>query len=289
MGPKNFRPISLLCDFFKLCKHLFLNHLSPLVEKHLIPKQDGFLPGKSCTYEVLNITQHIANGFENGLVTGAMFVNLSTAYDTVNYQGPLTKIYNMIKDHHLVQLTISIRQLKFSHQIMWEEQLMETTEKQHTTREHIRTNIFQHPHEWPADPSWYKSFICADDLCVTAQVKDFIQIEAMLISALSGLSVECTKNPNCVPTQPKQMSLFHLWNPDTNKQFIKIWNRVSLAHCWNPAYLGVTLDHSVSFKAHVEKIKGKASAWNNILRKLANSIWKANPAILRTTALALCY
>ena len=54
-------------------------------------------------------------------------------------------------------------------------------------------------------------------------------------------------------------------------------------------YLGVTLDRTLSYKQHIEKVKGKVRTRNNLLHKLANSSWGANTFTLRATALALCY
>ena len=55
--PKNYRPISLLCHTYKLYERLILNRVSPLLEQHLIKEQSGFRPGKSCTSQLLNLTQ----------------------------------------------------------------------------------------------------------------------------------------------------------------------------------------------------------------------------------------
>ena len=65
-SPKSFRPISLLCHLYKLYERLILNRLSPIIEHVRIPEQAGFRPGKSCTAQVLNLTQHIEDGFETG-------------------------------------------------------------------------------------------------------------------------------------------------------------------------------------------------------------------------------
>ena len=40
-----------------------LNRLSPFVEEHLIEHQAGSRPGKATTAQILNLTQHIENGF----------------------------------------------------------------------------------------------------------------------------------------------------------------------------------------------------------------------------------
>ena len=90
-SPKSFRPISLLCHIYKLYERLLLNRLSPVVEHVLIPEQADFHPGKSCTAQVLNLTQHIEYGFETGKITGKVLVDLSAAFDTGNHRRLLEK------------------------------------------------------------------------------------------------------------------------------------------------------------------------------------------------------
>ena len=75
--------------------------LSPVIEHVLIPEKAGFRPGKSCTAQVLNLTQHIEDGFETGKITGIFLVDLSAAYDTVNHRKLLEKVYNMTRDYRL--------------------------------------------------------------------------------------------------------------------------------------------------------------------------------------------
>ena len=54
-------------------------------------------------------------------------------------------------------------------------------------------------------------------------------------------------------------------------------------------YIGVTLDRTLSYKAHIENTKKKVGTRNNIIRKLRNWKWGATPTTLRSSALALCY
>ena len=80
--PKSYRPISLLCHTYKLFERMILNRLNPLIETMIIDQQAGFRPGKSTTGQLLNLTpQHIEDGYERGVVTGTVFVDLSaTSY-----------------------------------------------------------------------------------------------------------------------------------------------------------------------------------------------------------------
>ena len=83
--PKNYRAISLLRHTYKLYERMILNRISPVVEQRIIKEQAGFRTGKSCTSQLLNLTQHIEDGYQRGMITGAAFVDLSAAYDTVNH------------------------------------------------------------------------------------------------------------------------------------------------------------------------------------------------------------
>ena len=61
---KCFRPISLLCHTYKLFERLVLNRIAEHVDAKLIQEQAGFRPGKSCTSQLLNLTEHIEDGYE---------------------------------------------------------------------------------------------------------------------------------------------------------------------------------------------------------------------------------
>ena len=96
--PKNYRPISLLCHTYKLYERLIINKVSPLLEQHLIKEQAGFRPGTSCTSKLLNLTQHIEDGYQRGMITDAAFVDLSAAYDTMNHRILIQQLYSTT--HH---------------------------------------------------------------------------------------------------------------------------------------------------------------------------------------------
>ena len=99
--PKNYRPISLLCHTYKLYERLILNRVSPLLEQHLIKEQAGFRPGNSCTSQLINLTQHIKDGYQRGMITGASFIDLSAAYNTMNHRILTQKLYNTTQDIQL--------------------------------------------------------------------------------------------------------------------------------------------------------------------------------------------
>ena len=102
--PKSYIPISILCHTYKFYERIILNRVTPLLENHLIKEQAGFHPGKSCTSQLLNLTQHIEDGYQRGMITGAAFVDLSAAYDTVNHRILIQKLYNITQDSQLCRV-----------------------------------------------------------------------------------------------------------------------------------------------------------------------------------------
>ena len=77
--------ISLLCHTYKVYERMILNRIAPTIKQHLIKEHAGFRPGKSCTRQLLNLTQHIEDGYQKRMITGTAFVDMSAAYDTVNH------------------------------------------------------------------------------------------------------------------------------------------------------------------------------------------------------------
>ena len=102
--PKNYWTISLLCHTYKLYERLILNRIAPTIEEHLIKEHAGFQPGKSCTSQLLNLTQHIEDGYQAGKITGTAFLDLSAAYDTVNHRLLIHKLYNTTQDSKLCRV-----------------------------------------------------------------------------------------------------------------------------------------------------------------------------------------
>ena len=103
-SPTSYRPISLLCHTYKLFERLILNRVAPFVDEHLIPEQACFRPGKSCTSQLLKLTQLIEYGYEEGIITGAAFVDLSAAYHTGNHIILTRKLFEITQDVRLTEL-----------------------------------------------------------------------------------------------------------------------------------------------------------------------------------------
>jgi len=77
---------------YKLLERLGLQRISPTVEGLLSPDQASFQKGRSTCDQVAALTTSIENGFQLNLKTGAVFLDLTVAYDTVYHTDVLYKL-----------------------------------------------------------------------------------------------------------------------------------------------------------------------------------------------------
>ena len=93
---KNYRPISLLPICGKIFEKLIFNSLyTYLSSNNLITKnQSGFIPGDSCTNQLLFLINEIHEAFENqsSLEVRAVFLDISKAFDKVSHEGLIFKL-----------------------------------------------------------------------------------------------------------------------------------------------------------------------------------------------------
>ena len=64
---------------------MILNQLFPKIESLLIPELSGLRPSKSCMAQILNLTQHVEDGFKRHKIIGAAFVDLTVEYYILQY------------------------------------------------------------------------------------------------------------------------------------------------------------------------------------------------------------
>ena len=117
----------------------------------------------------------------------------------------------------------------------------------------------------------------------------FEELERSLSEALTSLASYYTSaGLNANPGKTK-VCAFHLKNHLAKRKLVIKWQGKELKQDDFPVYLGVTLDRTLSFREHVQKLRKKVSSRNNLLSTIANTKWGADPSTLRQTALAVCY
>ena len=112
-----------------------------------------------------------------------------------------------------------------------------------------------------------RSFIYADDLCITAQYPTFQEDEHIIEEALGELTHYYRSNSLRAIPDKTQVTAFHLWNREAKTSLQVSWNGVHLENTDIPKYLGVTLDRTLSYKTHIHNSMKKVATRNNLLKK----------------------
>jgi len=92
----NYRPISVLTQFNQIFERLLSKRLLNFFEKFdiITKKQFGFLK-KHCTeHAILDLKEYIMKNIENQEVTAVLFLDLQKAFDTVNHEILLKKLFH---------------------------------------------------------------------------------------------------------------------------------------------------------------------------------------------------
>ena len=233
---------------------MILNRIAPTIEQHLIKEQAGFRAGKSCTSQLLNLTQHIEDGYQECKITGTAFVDLSDAYDTVNHRLLIQKLYNITQDSALcrvIQSLLSNRRLYVelnNERSRW--RLQNNGLSQGSVLSPILFNIYTY--DQPIHDRT-RSFIYADDLCITAQYPTFTEVEDTIEEALSELTQYYRNNSLRANLDKTQVTAFHLRNREVKRSLNIAWNGIDLENTAYPKYLGVTLDRTLNYKQHIQE------------------------------------
>ena len=106
--PKNYRPLSLLCVPYKILERLIYARLEPLVDPLLPKEQAGFRRGKSTVDQVVPVIQNIEDSFDAKKKAGAVFINLTAAYDTIWHRGLTCKMLRLLPDKHMVRMIMEL-------------------------------------------------------------------------------------------------------------------------------------------------------------------------------------
>ena len=93
--PGNYRPIAVLSPFAKILERLVYNQLSHFLEKEniLFKHQFGFRKNYSTEQAILELTDNLKMKIDDNEAICSIFLDLSKAFDTLNNQILLRKLY----------------------------------------------------------------------------------------------------------------------------------------------------------------------------------------------------
>lgn len=262
-SPSSYRPISLLSAFGKIYERLIYKRLKDYVEaKSLIPMQQfGFRARHSSVHQAHRIVEFVSDRFQRGMMTGALFFDIAKAFDKVWHNGLIFKLYRLgVPDRLVLILRDFLSNRSFRYRI----------EGALSTSRPIRAGVPQgavlspllftlYTSDIPTRPRVQLSLF-ADDTAIYCSGKNPAQIATNLQNSAAALG-----------------DWFRRWrievNPDKSQAVLFIKPRSHRPSLPPPItmfgkpipweerakYLGVILDHRLSFREHIKTVRSRAA------------------------------
>ena len=288
--PKSYRPISLLCAPYKILERLIYTRIEPIVDPLLPREQAGFRQGRSTVDQTVLLTQHIEDSFKTKKKAGAVFVDLTAAYDTVWHRGLTCKLLRLLPDKHMVQTIMElIRNRSFTLSIGDSKRSRLRRLRNVLPQGSVLAPLLFNIYTYNLLSTISQRYAYADDLALMHTSKDWKTLEGTLSQDVTTFSAYLQTWRLKLSHTKTVTTAFYL-NSREAKRELKIFNNGKLLpYCPTPTYLGVKLNRSLIFRHHLEALRKKLSTRITLLRRLAGSGWGAGAKTLRTAALPLVY
>ena len=246
---------------YKILERLIYARVEPLIDPLLSIEQAGFRRGKSTVDQVVLLTQNMEDSFEAKKKAGAVFVNLTGAYDTFWHCGFIFKLLKLLPDKHMVRMIMEfVRNRIFT---------LTTGDSKQSRLRHLKNGVPQrsvlapvlfniNTYNLPSMIS--RKFAYSDDLALLHSSGNWKDLEDSLSQNMSTLSSYLQTWRLKFSHTKTVTAAFYLNNREA-KHELKAYNIGRLLpFCPTPTYLGVKLDRSLTFRHHLMALSKKLSS-----------------------------
>ena len=290
----SYRPISLTSCVVKLLERILEDRLYLIAEtSNLLTKfQAGFRRGRSCEDQILRITQAIEDGFQHKPMHRSVLglLDFSKAYDTVWREKLLL---------HMLHIGIPL------HFIKWLKSFL--TDRRSRVMLHNTNSIsrvFQQglPQGSVLAPLLFLFYInsladhlpddvllamFADDVSLLTTARNRTDAESTLQTAISSVVDWSHEWKLQLNTDKCEVSPFSTWTNDGKWAPTITINDKILRVNPTPRMLGVILDRSLTFNAHLDSLVKSLSSNINALKTVSHTTWGWRKSSVRTLFYAL--
>ena len=269
----NYRPITILPVLSKIIeKAVHMQLYTFLKENKLLAREQfGFRPNLSTEVALAHLTDNILDNMDNGLVTGAVFLDLSKAFDTVDHQLLLKKLRSLGLDNNSMDW--------FKSYLSAREQVVSIGNCLSCPKP-ISVGVPQgsilgpllfiiYVNDLPNCLRHCKIILYADDTLIHYSAKTVQDIETYLNIDLQTVSQWLQSNLLTLNCDKSRFVLFGSTRrlKSLNAVSIKI-NDSPLEHANSFKYLGVTLREDLSWNEHIKNIVNKTNQRLGLLRRI---------------------
>ena len=213
---------------------------------------------------------------------------MKAAYNTVWHRGLTYKLLRLLPDKRMVRMIMElVRNRSFT---------LTTGDSKQTRLRRLKNGVPQGSvlapllfnictYDLPSMIS--RKFAYADDLALLHSSENWKDLEGTLSQDMSTLS-SCLQTWRLKLSHTKTVTAaFHLNNRKAKRELKVYNNNRLLPFCPTPAYLGIKLDRSLTFRHHLVALRKKLFLRVTLLRRLVGSGWGAGAKTLRIITLSL--
>ena len=273
--PSNYRPISSLPYLSKIFERYVTNQITSFFSKfNIISKsQFGFQKGVSTADALIELTESIYQSLNNKSHHISILIDLKKAFDTMNHNILLNKLY-----------LYGIRGLPLAWFRSYLGQRRSYVKLGESASDVLVSNIgipqgsilgpilfLVFINDLPNVSNLFKTCLFADDTTLSVSNSNAVQLVETVNSDLNKISSWTLSNRLTINIDKTELLLFS--NKDFDKNVHKlVLNNVPLRYVDSCKFLGVHIDHNMTFKVHIDHIAGKLSRGVGILYNIRRKL-----------------
>ena len=275
----NYRPISILPTLSKVLERVVHAQLYDFLakEKLLSPYQCGFRKGHSTELAVLSFTDSIRRSMDQGLLTGAVFIDLRKAFNTVDHDLLLEKLAK--------GYGVTGKELGWFKDYLTDRRQVVTVQSTLSDPCDVAFGVPQGSilgpllfvlfiNDLPTAISKCNILLYADDAVIFAAHKDIKILEETLNDELNEVNKWTLSNFLFINKRKTEFVIFGTdarLSKVTDKVIIKIGD-YEINRVYDFKYLGIVLDDSLTWKDHVRYVISRVGKRVGVLGRLRKNI-----------------
>lgn len=259
-GPKgevsNYRPVCIQSSLSKLFEKIVLPQITSAFQNVISTRQHGFVGGRSTTTNLYLYTNYVLDAMNQGLCTHAIYTDFSKAFDTVDHETLLDKLY---------QYGVRDKALDWIRSYLSDRRLQVRVNGHISNEYYATTGVPQGSHLGPilfiifindiGEKFESEYLLYADDLKIYRRINDVEDMNS-LQRDLNELHNWCAMNK----LNLNKSKCVTLCLSRGNSQYPPIYNldQYQLTDVSSVKDLGIIIDNKLNFTEHIDKITSKA-------------------------------
>ena len=285
--PNNFRPISILPVMSKVLEKVVSSQLSTyLEENNLLSKyQFGFRKDHSTIACLLNIVEDIRDNIEKGKQTGLVSIDLSKAFDTVDHGILLTKLKLMGLQPAAMKWFENYLQGR-KQRVKYNDEVSSDKEVKHGVPQGsvLGPLLFViYINDLPNVLKNSKIAMYADDTTIYCSGSDGEEISKKLEGDLARIDNFFSQNKLKLNKEKCHLTVFGKKKQVCDSDVSITIGGSALVPEETVELLGVTLDNTLNWKGHIDKVYDKCSKEMNFIQKATKGLhWETKITIFNS-------